>query len=325
MKGLGQGNYKIVYKASEDQYESDNYKPASLKFTFAGNDYVIGTDTDGNIPIVPKNERTDCAVDVNKSVSKSVDDYINKDKYKELDFRRQDFIFDSSFNLTSEVLEAKTSIILKDKLDDKLDILDAYIVDGDDIVNGTLVAELKGVEYGDNDHEGVPELTLTNNEISYSLPENPKDIGGTSYKFGNYVGKKFVLVVKLKLKDSVSDEDIQEMRTTLDQVDGKPMGVTNKSNIQLDNKPLVESNVARAVPPAFIPPTTKKEIAKKAVEGQEDIWYSEFLELEKRDDIYRYRIGTAMPKDTTGYEKLVINDKLDQTLNIENLDNLSIY
>ena len=328
------GTYKITYKMSEKKYQSEDYKPVSLDFIFEGNSYSIGTEIDDNIPVISKNTREDCEINVIKTVAENKDDYENRNVFKDLNNRRQEFYFDSSYHFTSKVHEAQDKIIITDTIDERLDILDAYLVAGNtaaeaDAVSGstpnnTLIAELKGVDFGDNDNVGVPELTIDGNTISYNLPEKPKVIGNVTHKFGGYVGSEYVLVIMVRIKDSVSDEEIRQMRETMD-VDGKPVGIPNVAKLIIDSEGEIQSNVVKVVPPELLNPEIHKYVSRKADEGQEENWYPQFLNLPSKNDAYRYRIELLMPSDTTGYRELIIEDKLHESIEIINTDSISLY
>ena len=97
-----------------------DYQPVSLKMTFEGTVVDIGTLTDGNIPTISKNPRTDCAIGINKYAANNQADYFNSATYKELEFRRQDFYFDSKFTFTNKVFDAVQSMVISDALDQRL-------------------------------------------------------------------------------------------------------------------------------------------------------------------------------------------------------------
>lgn len=331
MQSLGADNYKIVYKLSEDQFRSESYRPVQLTMTFQGTTEVIGTLEDGNIPVVPGNPKTDCTFNVTKYVTSGGADYANKESYKELERRRQNFYYSSSFNLTQGGVQTATqSIILSDTIDDRLTILDAYLVAENtaahaDVVSGatpnnTLIAALKPSDYLP---AIVPELAQVGNTISYSLPEQPAAIGGSEYPFGGYAGKDYVLVVKARIKDEVSDYEIQTQMRAIDE-DGRFVGVPNHSKVLIDSEAdggtQVRSNRARAVPPALARP----EISKY-VKSQNGTWYPISNTLAAQGESYSYRIEFDMPVDTTGYRELVISDVLDETIELNNFDNISVY
>lgn len=186
--------------------------------------------------------------------------------------------------------------------------------------NNTLIAEMKGGTSGDI--QGVPAVTVSGNTVSYTLPKKDGVIGGVSFPYGGYVGKGYVLVVKVQIRDDVTDSQIEEMRTAAGGDLTGLKGVPNTSELLIDGTSVM-SNTVRAVPPAFQEPTISKEIKQKVGEVDQN-WYDTNLYLNKGVLDYMYRIGVKMPYDTSTYEKLDILDTLDNVIEISDENALHV-
>ena len=104
--------------------------------------------------------------------------------------------------------EATDSIVLRDKIDSRLDILDAHLIAMNDIaeedaVSGatpqnSLIAEMKGVAGADGqtDHEDVEELIVEDNTVRYEMPEKEATVAGITLPYAGYDGAIYLLVVK---------------------------------------------------------------------------------------------------------------------------------
>ncbi|WP_459129836.1 isopeptide-forming domain-containing fimbrial protein, partial [Guggenheimella bovis] len=325
-------NYFIKYKASELEYQPTTYNPLpQIDFTYSDITQSLNT----TALTIDGNTRTDCSIDVRKYVASDQADFANKNDYKQLDNRRQSFYFDSVYTFTGQVYEINNSMVLQDSIDQRLDILDVYLVTNSanriissnapngyyDVLSGastnnTLVAEMKGGVSGDL--TGVPAISVdkATNMISYNLPKQPTVINGVTYPFGGYDKKEYILVVKAQIKDSVTDDEIDHMINTI--VDGRPAGIPNTSKITTDGK-LLTSNTVRVVPPELTSPDLKKYISTIAEGTQFDplYWMAPYAYLYRPNEPYLQKLEFTMPTDMTGYDTLVLTDPVDPFLTID--------
>ena len=329
MQNRPAGKYTVEYKATELEYMPNTYQAiVDTVFRFDSVEYKLSETSNAELQklTIEGNPKTDCDIDISKTVSDNKDDYINGDVYKELNKRRQEFYFDSTYTFTGAVQSYKTSMVLQDEIDPRLEVLDVFLLAKGtaaqaDVVSGATPNNTLIAEWGPSVNvSGVPQITKTDQAdgstlISYNLPKQPKTLNGVTMPFGGYEGKEYVLVVKARIKDSVSDAEIDNMINT-PAPDGKSSGIPNISEIIVDGKS-IPSNEARVVPPTLEEPKIKKAIAKIPASGEENQWKEAGEYLENRDEKYRYQIELPMPADTTGYQTLEIFDKLDEYLSLD--------
>ncbi|WP_425538766.1 SpaA isopeptide-forming pilin-related protein [Microaceticoccus formicicus] len=333
------GSYKITYHMSESEYKgytdtNKTFNPVNLTMTFEGKDVAIGSIEGEDLPYLSTNTKTDCEISLNKIITEDKEDYDRGGtNYKELKKRRDYFYFDTKYTFTDKLQDAKDTLVIQDKIDPNLDIVDVFLIAGNtaaeaDAISGatpnntqTLIAEMgEGSESGDLTN--VPNVTIsTDNVITYTLPEKPGTIGTQTFPYGGYVGKDYVLVVKVKIKEGVSDALIEAMREPIGGDQAGMKGIPNTSELLIDGKATM-SNTVRAVPPVFQEPNIAKQIQKT---NAGEYWSDYSAILDNAQEAYNYRIRLDMPFDTTTYETLVISDTLDETIGKTDGDNIKVY
>ncbi len=327
MSSLEPGSYKITYKLKEDEFKGEEYSPTKIKMIFDGNGVDIATDpNDANKVKIAKNNRTDCEITLNKKVSLIDQMPAEGGASATLEKQRQHFYFNTNYTFTRKVFEAVNSMVIEDVIDDRLEVLDAWILAANDAAKldavsgatakGTLIAEYKG---GDNNHYGVPEITQEGQKLSFALPAKPAQVGGVMFPYGAYTDKQYTLAVKVRLKDSVTDADIELMHA-LDPVDNKKKGIPNRADLYIDGV-RSQSNKVKALPPKTVPPT----ISKYVETDKTTFWSPEVGEMSDESGSILFSLDVLLPEDTTGYNSLVIEDQLDTALEFSNeADNLVV-
>lgn len=315
MSGAEPGSYRLVYEMVEEEFKNEDYSPASIKMIFEGIETPIASGSSNpNHGRIPKNERKDCSISLNKLVSSGRDISAGGESYQELETQRQPFYFSTNYTFTKKVHEATGSMTIRDVLDSRLEILDAWIIATNptaksDAVTGateqgSLIAELKGSD----DHSAVPAIAKDGQTLTYALPKQPRSIGAFSYPFAGYDGKQYTLAVKVRLKDSVTDAQIEAMQEN-DPQDNRKKGIPNTAELLLDDK-VIESNRVKAVPPRTVPPTVKKFIKTVETDG----WSDREGALNDSGEIIRYSLDAPMPEDTSGYTRFILEDDMDPAL-----------
>lgn len=315
MENMEPAPYKIVYTMSEEAFMAEDYKPVTIGMVFEGEEHLLG-DTLA-IDSLVGNPRNDCDISLTKNTSSPDEDPYPGSQYNELDRKRDDFYYNTLFKFTKKVQNATSSIVLQDEIDPRLEILDAWITARNesamaDAVTGatddnTLVAEYKG--QGEN-HEGVPALDVTGNKVSYTLPQQPVEIAGIEFPYGGYDGKEYLLSVKVRVREEVTDTQLIDMNQ---QEPGHLLkwkkGLPNVAEIVIDGE-VTPSNEVRAVPPMTQTPSINK-LVKRATSAQ---WRNDQDQIEDANQAFMYSFHIPIPKDTTGYDRLLIEDDLDPVL-----------
>ncbi|MGF2716802.1 isopeptide-forming domain-containing fimbrial protein, partial [Bacillus cereus] len=134
--------------------------------------------------------------------------------------------------------------------------------------------------------------------------------------------KVFVDGKVTNFKADIKDQHISVTfnRTQLDSIQGKEVNlqivskikegtaltekIPNKAEIQLNDKPSIDSNTV-----TVIPPTPEKPVIEKDVEGKNH------LEVELNKE-YKYNVKSQIAKDVKGYKELTISDTLDSRLEL---------
>ncbi|MGF2716831.1 isopeptide-forming domain-containing fimbrial protein, partial [Bacillus cereus] len=80
--------------------------------------------------------------------------------------------------------------------------------------------------------------------------------------------------------------------------------VPNKAEIQLNNKPAIDSNVVTVIPPTPDEPNIVKD-----VNGEKHA-------IVEHETNFDYNVKSVIPKDTKGYKSLTLKDTLDSRLDI---------
>ncbi|MGF2716844.1 isopeptide-forming domain-containing fimbrial protein, partial [Bacillus cereus] len=109
----------------------------------------------------------------------------------------------------------------------------------------------------------------------------------TRKQLDGLVGKEVNLVITSKIKDGTPIEKIP-----------------NKATIQLNDKPVIDSNEVTVIPPTPIQPNITKDVENaKHIE----------VDLEKK---YNYNVKSVIPNNVSGYKHLTISDTLDSRLDV---------
>ena len=314
------GTYRITYHVTETDFKAADYSPVTLSMSFEGETKIMET------PKIALNNKKDCSMTIPKTISQSKEDYLKGGTlYKELEKRRSEFSFDSSYQFTNhlQTVKANESIAIRDVIDPRLDILKVLLmeVSKDSSGNVDLVSSATKAIYTPDAPGNQIQVDKTTNTVSYVLPPLEGTIGGTKFPYGGYVGKEYVLVVNVRAKDHLSSTEVEDMRTLLGGGQTGFKGVPNTSELVITNPDpnlsrTIFSNTVRAVPPEFQEPTITKEI--KQAEGHEDqAWYKSPIYLKKDTTSFDYRIGLKMPFDTSTYDKLEIGDNIEPNLAVD--------
>lgn len=317
MTGMEPGSYRLRYKLKENEFKSAAYTPATIKMVFEnGQEVEIAREADDpNRGVIQKNDRTDCDISLNKKVSRNPESSEESSDYQELEKQREPFYFTTHYIFTKKVQEAVASMTIRDVADDRLEVLDAWILAGNAEAeqDGIESSEPKGVLIAKlyNTNPDILDITLKNQVLSCSLPQKEMTIGGLSFPFGGYDGKHYILTLKVKIKDNVTDDQIALMQET-DPLDGRKQGVPNTAELLIDGKPK-SSNRVKAVPPVTVPPVIAKYVKTEKTKD----WSPNVGELKNEgisDQRIDFSLDVPLPEDTDGYKRLLITDKPDSAL-----------
>lgn len=299
------GSYKILYKMSELEFKPEGYVPSFIKMVFEDKEVDIGTEEgDPNGGFIPGNPRTDCEITLNKKVSLLPDPGLGSD-FQILDKQRQEFYWKVGYTFTKKVFDAQGKMEIIDVVDPRLEVLKA------EIFPGNLAAQNDGTEgvIASSTLSGNRKISIEGNRVFYSLPKQPKTVSGIEFPFGGYDGKQYILVVKVKLKDSITDLQIADMYAP-DPQDNRQMGIPNIGELEIDGGK-ISSNKAKALPPRTALPSIKKYVRSDETTVY---WQSIAANLKDDKENFSYSLDVKIPEDTTGYRKLVVEDKLDPAL-----------
>ncbi|MGX7108641.1 Cna B-type domain-containing protein [Facklamia miroungae] len=338
-KVMTSGRYRMTYHITEDQLHAKANVPITLSMTFENKTFDI------EVPAanaeVPGNTKTDCEITPIKDVTRLKGEEPNNGGYLELVSREEPFEFVTKvpFNstvqdITQENYNKGLRIILADDVDPRLNILEVLVTTLDDGVNkdGTINSNLgidatsgptplnqrvaywkdDGTNSGYTSPSGNLVIDQSNNKVSYVMPERPGKIGEVDFPYGGLDGKSYYLVIKAKIKDSVTNEEINLMQQ---EVNGLKLGIPNTSTVTVGGY-TVDSNIARVVPPVYKEPSIKKQIITSLGKGDSGVLLNSnetFKYQIELTDFGSYVNGKYLV-DTSSIRDLTIKDQLEPVL-----------
>ncbi|MGF2716829.1 isopeptide-forming domain-containing fimbrial protein, partial [Bacillus cereus] len=171
----------------------------------------------------------------------------------------------------------------------------------------------EGVNYNYNvktqvadDVKGYKDLTITDTlDKRLELVGYKVLVDGKASSFKAEVkGNSIKLVLTREQLNTVQGKEVN-LQITAKLKDGSVIEtVPNKSEIQLNDKPSIDSNEVTVIPPNPEEPNIVKD-----VEGQKH------LEVEHSKE-YNYNVKTVVPKKVDGYKHLTLSDTLDNRLDV---------
>ncbi len=300
MQDMEPGRYMVEYDLMETGFRGKDYIPSTVSMTFEG---VTKELPESMLSTIRANTKQDCTPNVRKGVALNQNDPAAGILI--LDKQRDPFFYTVTYTFT-DVVEDYSKMEIRDVLDERLELISADLLRED--IENEIVASTNPT--GNMGRIQVGTTAGGNTQITYVLPKT-QDSETETENYKSYVGVDYTLSLQVKLKEDITETDIDLMR----QRDSEGyLGVPNIAELIIDDTIRVESNEARAVPPELeaVPQV------RKTVETERSNGYGKREELGTTHEVFTYRLEMTMPEDTTGFNKLTIEDQLAAVIDVVN-------
>ncbi|MBE5107535.1 isopeptide-forming domain-containing fimbrial protein [Bacillus thuringiensis] len=270
LEGQPEGAYTVTYKVKET-------KPQLNEFDVAGG-YLLSYDQKFEVPVIKAKSNpnaVNCSNVVTKKVSDSDEKLVDEASLKAIE---EEFTYDVNYNFGYDV-ESKKEIILRDDLEDILEVLD------------TKLTNTEGKEI-----QVTPVIDREKSIVTYTIPQQ-----NGSYAY--LAGQQYKLTIKAKIKRGIGVEILKQFIAN--------GGVPNTAQLILDDKPL-ESNKVVVIPP-IEEPKLHKTVSDSDETNVEEATLSEIKEK------FTWNVEYEFGNTPSTYDSIVLSDDLEDILEIINV------